>query len=136
MAGRVITWWGFGWEREGGSDVVARLCRRASRVPGRKGRPQPRAEQDREERKGMGTGRAERRPGGSRQAGRAPGSPRAGCALQHPHGPGIRVGGDDVMLNLAQNKQPSVAGENRRLVFQADGEMVEPFSSGPAPDGR
>lgn len=136
MTGRVITWWGFGGEQEGQSSVMARRCRRASRVPGRKGRPQPRAERDGEERKGTGTGRAERRPGGSRQAGRAPSSPQAGCAPQPPHRPGIGVGRDDVLLNLAQNKQPSATGENSQLVFPADREMVEPFSSGPVPDRR
>lgn len=74
--------------------------------------------------------------GGSHQAGRAPGSSRAGCALQPPRGSALGVGGHDVLLNLAQNKQPSAAGENSRPVFQADGEMVEPFSSGPIPARR
>lgn len=101
-----------------------------------KGVPSPAAERDGEERKGTGTGRAERRPGGSHQAGRAPSSPQAGCALQPPHRPGIGVGRDDVLLNLAQNKQPSATGQNSQLVFLADREMVEPFSSGPFPDGR
>lgn len=43
--------------------------------------------------------------------------------------------GDNVLLDLAQNKQPSAAGENSWPFFQADREMVEPFSSGHVPTG-
>lgn len=71
---------------------------------------------------------------GSHQVGECPASPRAGCAPQ-PHcrlesGAGGQRAG---LLNLAQNKQPSAAGENSWPIFQADREMVEPFSSGPVP---
>lgn len=59
----------------------------------------------------------------------------AGCALQPHHGLESGAGGDEALLNLAQNKQPCAAGENSWPVFQADREMVEPFSSGPFPTG-
>lgn len=75
--------------------------------------------------------------GGSDQVGRAPSDlPQAGCALQPSHGPGLGVGVDKALLNLAQNKQPPAAAENSRPVFQADREAVEPFSSGSIPAGR
>jgi len=46
------------------------------------------------------------------------------------------MGGNNTVLNLAQNKQPSATGENSRPAFQANEETVEPFSSGPIPTGR
>lgn len=111
-----------------------RVCCRASRVPGRKGRPRPCLEQD-EERKGMGTERAEWRPGRGHtrwESARLP--PGRLCPSASPRA-AEQGWGDNVLLDLAQNKQPSAAGENSWPVFQADREMVEPFSSGHVPTG-
>lgn len=102
---------------------------RASPAPRRVGRGGKERDVDRK-------GRAA--PGGVTPGGESTRLPSPGrlCPSASPWAGAQGRGGHDAPLNLAQNKQPSAAGENSRPVFQADGETVEPFSSGPIPAGR
>lgn len=120
--------WREGKQRGGAWQL--RVCCRASRVPGRKGRPQPCLE-----RKGMGTERAEWRLGRGHTRWESAQLPPGRLCPSAPPRAGEQGWGDNALLNLAQNKQPSAAGENSWPVFQPDREMVEPFSSGPVPAG-
>lgn len=104
---------------------------RASPAPRRAGQGGKERDGDRKGRVAPGGGHARR--------GERPAPPRQVVPFSLPVGWGSGQGaggGHNAPLNLSQNKQPSAAGENSRPVFQADGETVEPFSSGPVPAGR
>lgn len=75
--------------------------------------------------------------GGHARRGERPAPPGQVVPFSLPVGWDLGPGGThNAPLNLAQNKQRSATGENSQPVFQADREMVEPFSSGPIPAGR
>lgn len=87
----------------------------------------------------MGTGKAEWRPGGVTPGGESARLPPGRLCPSASPWAGVwgRGGGGrhDIQLNLAQNKQPSAAGENSWPVFQADRETVEPFFLWPRSSG-